>query len=386
VPASLSPELTPGELQRYARHLTLPHVGLEGQRRLKGARVVVVGVGGLGSPAALYLAAAGVGTIGLVDADTVELSNLQRQVLHGTSSVGASKLESAAARLRDSNPEVALVLHETRLTSANALAVLEDYDVVVDGSDNFPTRYLTNDACVLLGKPNVYGAIHRFEGQASVFWAARGPCYRCLYREPPPPGLVPSCEESGVLGVLPGIVGTIQAVEALKLVLGIGESLVGRLLVFDALAMRFREIAVGKDPACPMCGERREITGLIDYEAWCGADRMPGGEGERDLEIDAVGLDAERRAGRRLVLVDVREPFEWRICRIAGSIPIPLRELPSRLGEIDRTAGVVAVCHTGQRSLAAARFLRAAGIPHARSLRGGVEGWARSIDPTMPRY
>lgn len=264
---SPSPELSPEELRRYARHLSLPQVGLEGQRRLKAGRVLVVGVGGLGSPAALYLASAGVGTLGLVDADVVELSNLQRQVLHGTSSVGRPKLASAAARLRDANPEVALVLHETRLTSANALDVVAAYDVVVDGSDNFPTRYLTNDACALLGKPNVFGAIHRFEGQAGVFWAERGPCYRCLYREPPPPGLVPSCEESGVLGVLPGIVGTIQACEAIKLLLGIGEPLIGRLLLFDALRMRFRELALEKDPDCPLCGERRRITELRDHEA-----------------------------------------------------------------------------------------------------------------------
>jgi adenylyltransferase/sulfurtransferase len=385
---SFSPELTPGELRRYARQLTLPQVGVEGQRRLKGARVLVVGVGGLGSPAALYLAAAGVGTLGLVDSDVVEESNLHRQVLHGTASVGTPKLGSAAARLADVNPEVALVLHEARLTSANALEILAGYDVVVDGSDNFPTRYLTNDACALLGKPNVYGAIHRFEGQASVFWAERGPCYRCLYREPPPPGLVPSCEESGVLGVLPGIVGTIQATEALKLVLGVGEPLVGRLLVFDALRMRFREVEVGKDPACPLCGERREITGLIDYDAFCGVGTA--GESSdlraRGLEVDALTLDATRRGGKPVVLVDVREPFEWEICRIAGSVLIPLRDLPSRLGEFDPAAEVVTICHTGVRSLTAARFLRVAGILRARSLRGGVEAWARTIDPAMPRY
>ncbi len=385
--ASSSPELTPGELRRYARHLTLPQVGVEGQRRLKGARVLVVGVGGLGSPAALYLAAAGVGTLGLVDTDVVEVSNLHRQVLHGTSSVGRPKLESAAARLADVNPEVALVLHEARLTSANALAILGAYDVVVDGSDNFPTRYLTNDACALLGKPNVYGAIHRFEGQASVFWAGRGPCYRCLYREPPPSGLVPSCEESGVLGVLPGIVGTIQAMEALKLVLGVGEPLLGRLLVFDALRMRFREMEVARDPDCPLCGERPTITGLVDYDAFCGVPAV-GAPVARSgaLEVDVEALDAERRAGKNLVLVDVREPYEWEICRIAGSVLIPLRELPARVGEIAADADVVAVCHTGLRSLTAARFLREAGIRGARSLRGGVEAWARQVDPAMARY
>lgn len=382
----IPPGLTPGELRRYARHLTLPHVGLEGQRRLKGARVLVVGAGGLGSPAALYLAAAGVGTIGLVDDDVVELSNLQRQVLHGTASVGTSKLASAAARLRDANPEVAVRLHEARLTSANALAILEGYDVVLDGSDNFPTRYLTNDACALLGKPDVYGAVHRFEGQVSVFWAERGPCYRCLYREPPPAGLVPNCEDSGVLGVLPGVVGTLQALEALKLVLGIGEPLLGRLLVFDALAMRFREITAGKDPGCPLCGERREITALVDYDAFCGMPPAPTDAAERGLEIEVGVLDAARRAGERIALVDVREPMEWAICRIPGSVLIPLRELPARLGEIDRSGEVVTVCHTGRRSLTAARLLRTAGVPSAASLRGGVDAWARLVDPTMPRY
>ncbi len=382
----LSPGLTPGELRRYARHLTLSHVGLEGQRKLKRSRVLVVGAGGLGSPAALYLAAAGVGTLGLVDDDVVDLSNLQRQVLHGTAAVGTPKLASAAARLHDANPEVALRLHEARLTAANALDVLEGYDVVVDGSDNFPTRYLTNDACALLGRPNVYGAIHRFEGQVSVFWAGRGPCYRCLYREPPPAGLVPSCEESGVLGVLPGIVGTLQALEALKLVLGIGAPLVGRLLVFDALALRFREVEVGRDPACPLCGASRTITGLVDYDAFCGAARAPRAEAEAGLEVDVGALDRARRAGERLALVDVREPLEWEICRIPGSVLIPLRELPARVGEIDRTARVVTVCHTGRRSLDAARLLRAAGIASAVSLRGGVDEWARVVDPAMARY
>ena len=380
------PELSPEELRRYARHLSLPHIGLEGQRRLKAGRVLVVGVGGLGSPAALYLASAGVGTLGLVDADVVELSNLQRQVLHGTSSVGRPKLASAAARLRDANPEVALVLHETRLTSANALDIVSAYDVVVDGSDNFPTRYLTNDACALLGKPNVYGAIHRFEGQAGVFWAERGPCYRCLYREPPPPGLVPSCEENGVLGVLPGIVGTIQACEAIKLLLGIGDPLIGRLLLFDALRMRFRELALEKDPDCPLCGERRQITGLMDYEAFCGMRDEHGGNDGAPLEIDARTLDAARQSGKPFFLVDVREPFEWGICRIEGSIPMPLTQLPQRIAEIPRDADVVTVCHSGQRSLAAAQLLRTAGIEGARCLRGGVEAWARIVDPAMPRY
>ena len=381
-----TPALTDGELVRYARQLVLPHVGLEGQRRLKGARVVVVGVGGLGSPAALYLAAAGVGTLGLVDADAVELSNLQRQVLHGTSAVGGSKLASAAARLRDVNPTVTLELHETRLTSAEALGILDRYDVVVDASDNFPTRYLINDACALLGKPDVFGAVHRFEGQVSVFRADRGPCYRCLFREPPAPGSVPGCEASGVLGVLPGIVGTIQATEALKLVLGVGEPLVGRLAVLDALTMRVRDVAVAKDPACPLCGERRTVTGLVDYEAFCGVPPAAEAEPAVELEVDVAPLEAARRAGAPLLLVDVRESFEWAICRIAGSVLIPLRELPGRIGEIDPSADVVTVCHTGRRSLAAARWLREAGVARARSLRGGVDAWARLIDRSMARY
>jgi adenylyltransferase/sulfurtransferase len=386
VEPSSSPELSAGELRRYARQLTLPDVGLEGQRRLKAAKVLVIGVGGLGSPAALYLAAAGVGTLGLVDADTVELSNLHRQVLHGTAAVGTPKLASAAQRLRDANPEVRLVLHETRLTSANALDLIGRYDVVVDGSDNFPTRYLTNDACALLGKPDVYGAVHRFEGQAAVFWAPRGPCYRCLYREPPPPGLVPSCAEAGVLGVLPGIVGTLQAAEAIKLVLGVGEPLIGRLLAFDAMRVSFRELSVPKDPACPLCGERPSITELIDYDAFCGAGSEPMPSDEARLEIGVRELAKERQGGKAVFLLDVREGFEFEICRIPGSVLIPLGQLPSRLREVPAAAEVVTVCHTGQRSLAAARLLRDAGVSRARSLRGGVEAWALSVDLAMPRY
>ncbi|HTT68854.1 MAG TPA: molybdopterin-synthase adenylyltransferase MoeB [Gemmatimonadales bacterium] len=373
------------ELQRYARHLILPEVGVEGQRRLKAARVLVVGAGGLGSPAALYLAAAGVGVLGLADFDSVEFSNLQRQILHGTSAVGTSKLASAARRLRDVNPGVELVLHEARLSSANALAVLGGYDVVLDGSDNFPTRYLVNDACALLGKPDVYGSIYRFDGQASVFWAARGPCYRCLYREPPPPELVPSCAEGGVLGVLPGIIGSLQALEALKLVLDIGETLVGRLALFDALRMRFRELALEKDPDCPLCGARPTIRELIDYEAFCGVGPAAA-SADDGLEVSARALKAELDAGRPVVLLDVREPFEWEICRIPGSVLMPLREVPARLTELDPAATVVTVCHTGMRSLDAAQFLRSRGIANARSLRGGVAGWAEEIDPAMARY
>jgi molybdopterin/thiamine biosynthesis adenylyltransferase/rhodanese-related sulfurtransferase len=373
------------ELQRYARHLILPEVGVEGQRQLKAARVLIVGAGGLGSPAALYLAAAGVGVLGLVDSDRVEFSNLQRQILHGTAAVGTSKLASAAERLRDVNPGVDLVLHEVRLTSANALGILGGYDVVLDGSDNFPTRYLVNDACALLGKPDVYGSIFRFDGQASVFWAARGPCYRCLYREPPPPELVPSCAEGGVLGVLPGIVGSLQALEAMKLILGAGETLVGRLLLFDALKLRFRELALEKDPDCPLCGAHPSIRELIDYEVFCGV----GAAAERaevSLEIEARALDAELRAGKRLLLVDVREPFEWEICRVPGSLLMPLGEVPRRFSELDPGAAVVTVCHTGVRSLDAARFLRSRGIANVRSLRGGVAAWAERVDPSMAKY
>lgn len=380
-PVALSQE----ELARYARHLVLPQVGVEGQRRLKAARVLVVGAGGLGSPASLYLAAAGVGVIGLVDSDQVEFSNLQRQILHATAAVGERKVTSAARRLQEVNPGVELELHETRLTSENALGILREYDVVVDGSDNFPTRYLVNDACALLGKPDVYGSIFRFDGQASVFWAGRGPCYRCLYREPPPPELVPSCAEGGVLGVLPGIVGSIQALEAIKLLLGAGDSLVGRLVLLDALRLRFRELLVEKDPDCPLCGETRTIRELVDYEAFCGVGSPVAAE-PGPLEVTAAALAAELRSGRPPLLLDVRERVEWEICRIAGSVLVPLRELPARLGELDPRAAVVAVCHSGQRSLDAANLLRSRGVANARSLKGGVAAWAAEVDPTMARY
>jgi len=377
--------LSAEELQRYARHLILPEVGIEGQRRLKAARVLVVGAGGLGSPAALYLAAAGVGVLGLVDSDVVELSNLQRQILHGTAAVGTSKLASAAERLRDVNPGVELALHEARLTSATALEILRDYDVVLDGSDNFPTRYLVNDACALLGKPDVYGSIFRFDGQASVFWAARGPCYRCLYREPPPPELVPSCAEGGVLGVLPGIVGSLQALEALKLILGVGETLVGRLLLIDALKLRFRELALAKDPDCPLCGTHPSIGELIDYEAFCGVGAAAEPVDDSP-EIEVRALDAELRAGKRVVLVDVREPFEWEICRIPGSVLMPLGDVPRRFSELDPGAAVVTVCHTGMRSLGAVSLLKSRGITNVRSLKGGVAAWAEQVDRSMARY
>jgi molybdopterin/thiamine biosynthesis adenylyltransferase/rhodanese-related sulfurtransferase len=373
-------------MQRYARHLILPEVGLEGQRRLKASRVLIVGVGGLGSPAALYLAAAGVGTMGLVDFDLVERSNLQRQVLHTTDAVGGSKLSSAASRIRGVNPGVELVRHETRLTSENALQILGGYDVILDGSDNFPTRYLVNDACALLDKPDVYGSIFRFDGQASVFWASRGPCYRCLYREPPPPELVPSCAEGGVLGVLPGIIGSIQALETIKLLLGAGETLVGRLLLFDALKLQFRELALERDPECPLCGARPSIRELVDYEAFCGVGAGATAGGVQGLEIGPGALRAELETGRKLQLVDVREPFEWEICRIGGSVLVPLGELPARIGEIEPGAAVVTICHTGVRSLEAARYLRSRGFADARSLRGGVAMWAAEVEPTMAKY
>jgi adenylyltransferase/sulfurtransferase len=378
------PELSHEEVLRYSRHLILPDVGLEGQRKLKAARVLLIGAGGLGSPAALYLAAAGVGTIGIVDFDVVDKTNLQRQILHGTSSLGISKLESARERLKDLNPNVSVETFETRLSSENALDILDGFDMVVDGTDNFPTRYLVNDACVLLGKPNVYGSIFRFEGQASVFDARSGPCYRCLYGEPPPPDLVPSCAEGGVLGVLPGIIGAIQANEAIKLILGRGEPLLGRLLLFDALKLSFRELQLAKDPDCPICGAHPTVTSLIDYEAFCGVGApAPVTAG---AEIDATALRSERQKNPALVLVDVREPHEHDIARIEGAQLIPLRELPRRLTELDSRAEIVTQCHHGVRSLKALEILKAAGFAHVRSLRGGIDAWSREIDPSIPRY
>lgn len=378
-----APELTHQEILRYSRHLILPEVGPEGQRRLKGSRVLLVGAGGLGSPAALYLAAAGVGTIGLVDFDSVDATNLQRQILHGTRYLGRSKLESAEDRLKDLNPHVYVERFPVRLTSENALEILRDFEVILDGSDNFPTRYLVNDACVLLGKPNSYGAIFRFEGQASVFYAQAGPCYRCLYPEPPPPGLVPSCAEGGVLGVLPGIVGSIQALEAIKLLLGKGETLVGRLLLFDALKLRFRELELRKDPACPICGERRTIHELIDYEAFCGVGQETA---EQDKEITPAELAEMLASGKPPILLDVREPFEWEICHLPGARLVPLRELPGRLNELDGHREIVTYCHHGQRSMRALEILRAAGFSRVRSLKGGIDAWARELAPEMSRY
>jgi len=378
-----SPPLSHEEVLRYSRHLILPDVGVEGQRKLKAARVLLVGAGGLGSPAALYLAAAGVGTLGLVDFDVVDRTNLQRQVIHGTSKIGTPKLASARERIFDLNPNVRVETFETRLTSANALDILRDFDVVTDGSDNFPTRYLVNDACVLLGKPNVYGSIFRFEGQASVFFARQGPCYRCLYAEPPPPDLVPNCAEGGVLGVLPGIIGSIQAMETIKLVLGIGEPLIGRLLLFDALKLQFRELKLAKDPDCPVCGAHPTVTSLIDYEAFCGVTAAPASNG---AEIAAADLRAARQRNPGLVLLDVREPHEAEIARIAGARLIPLSELPERLGELDGHAEIVTHCHHGVRSMKALEILRAAGFAQVRSLKGGIDAWSVTVDPSVPRY
>ena len=376
--------LSHAEMLRYSRHLLLPEVGVSGQRKLKAARVLTVGAGGLGSPLSLYLAAAGVGTIGIVDFDVVDLTNLQRQIVHGTSTLGRSKLDSAEERLTDLNPNVRIERHETRLTSQNALEILGAYDIVVDGTDNFPTRYLVNDACVLLGKPNVYGSIFRFEGQASLFYAARGPCYRCLYSEPPPPGLVPSCAEGGVLGVLPGIIGSIQALETIKWIIGAGSSLLGRLVLFDALKLRFRELELRKDPACPICGANPSIHELIDYEAFCGIGAEPVYDGP---EITAEELRREMSDKRGdFVLIDVREPHEWDIAHIEGARLIPLNQLPERLAELDGHAEIVTHCHHGARSMKALEILKGAGFGKVRSLAGGIDAWAERVETGLPRY
>ncbi len=378
------PKLSHAEVLRYSRHLLLPEVGVEGQRKLKAARVLTIGAGGLGSPLSLYLAAAGVGTIGIVDFDVVDLTNLQRQIVHGTSTLGRPKLESAKARLTDLNPNVNVVGHEARLTSENALDIIRDYDIVVDGTDNFPTRYLVNDACVLLEKPNVYGSIFRFEGQASVFYAKEGPCYRCLYSEPPPPGLVPSCAEGGVLGVLPGIIGSIQALETIKWIIGAGESLIGRLVLFDALKLRFRELKLRKDPTCPICGPNPTIRELIDYQAFCGIGAEPEYSG---VEISVEEFRRERESkGDELVLVDVREPHEWEIVHIDGARLIPLSQLPDRLNELDGHAEIVTQCHHGARSMKALEILRGAGFGKVRNLAGGIDAWAERVEPGMVSY
>ncbi len=378
--------LTKDEVLRYSRHLIMPEVGVEGQEKLKSASVLLIGTGGLGSPLGLYLAAAGVGRLGLVDFDVVDFTNLHRQIIHGTKDVGRSKLDSAKDRINDINPEVRIDCYETRLTSENALEIMKPYDIIIDGTDNFPTRYLVNDACVLLGKPNVYGSIFRFEGQASVFDATRGPCYRCLYHEPPPPGLVPSCAEGGVLGILPGIIGVIQATEAVKLIIGQGSPLIGRLLRFDALDMKFQELKLRKDPKCPICGENPTIKELIDYNEFCGIRPTPEVTVEDTLEISAEEVKEQMDRGDSLVLVDVREPHEWLICHIEGARLIPLGEFAQRVNELDSATDIVLHCHHGQRSMKALQFLKKVGFTKLKNLKGGIDAWALSVDPDMPRY
>lgn len=381
--------LSPQEIARYSRHLLIPEVGLEGQKRLKAARVLLIGAGGLGSPLGLYLAAAGIGRIGLVDFDVVDFSNLQRQILHGTPDVGRPKLQSARDRLQAINPEVHLDLYETRLTAANALDILAPYDLILDGTDNFPTRYLVNDACVLLKKPNIYGSIFRFEGQASVFWPPHGPCYRCLYPEPPPPGEVPSCAEGGVLGILPGLIGCIQATEAIKLLLGKGRPLIGRLLRYDALEMRFQEFKVRRNPACPVCGERPSITQLIDYEQFCGLrgqESPPAAAAEGSGEITVEELKRRLDQGEDLFILDVRNPEEYQICRLPGSVLIPLGQLTQRHQELPRERELIVHCKSGMRSARAIHFLRQQGFTRLKNLKGGILAWVERIDPTQPRY
>jgi len=383
-----APELSNEEIFRYSRHLILPEVGLEGQKKLKRARVLLVGVGGLGSPAALYMAAAGVGTLGLVDFDVVDATNLQRQVLHGTSSIGKRKLDSARERIEDLNPNVHVEAHETSLTSRNALEIIGTYDIVVDGTDNFQTRYLVNDACVLLGKPNVYGSIYRFEGQSSVFATKDAPCYRCLFREPPPPGLVPSCAEGGVLGVLPGIIGTIQTTEALKLILGIGETLEGRLLLVDALRMKFRTLNLRKDPTCPACGTH-EITELIDYEEFCGVRQAAAADAAAASgvpEITPTQLAARISRGEDFDLIDVREPHEWEIARIPGARLVPLGTLVDALPTLDSAREIVVHCKGGGRSAKAVQQLQASGFRKVWNLAGGITRWSDDVDPSTPKY
>jgi len=390
--AASLPALSNDEIARYSRHLIMPEVGMEGQRKLKAARVLMIGTGGLGAPTGMYLAAAGVGTLGVVDFDVVDASNLQRQIVHGTKDVGRPKIESARDRLSDINPNVKIEGYETRLTSENALELFREYDMVVDGTDNFPTRYLVNDACVLTGKPNVYGSIFRFEGQASVFWAARGACYRCLYPEPPPPGLVPSCAEGGVLGVLPGIVGAIQANEAIKLILGGGEPLINRLLLFDAWKLRFRELKLRKDPECPVCGEQPSIKELIDYEEFCGlrptaAQTTQATEETRMEEITATELKQRLDRGDDLQLIDVREPNEYDIARIPGTKLIPLGQVAERMGEIEEGRETIVHCKGGVRSANAIQALTRAGFKGKLvNLKGGITAWSNDVDPSVPKY
>jgi adenylyltransferase/sulfurtransferase len=381
-----APQLSKQEILRYSRHLIMPEVGMEGQLKLKQAKVLLIGAGGLGAPLGLYLSAAGVGRLGLVDFDVVDFTNLQRQVTFSTSDVGRSKLAAAKERLAGLNPEIEIDTFAARLTSENALEILREFDVIVDGTDNFPTRYLVNDACVLLGKPNVYGSIFRFEGQATIFGYPGGPCYRCLYPEPPPPGLVPSCAEGGVLGVLPGIVGAVQAMETIKLILGRGDLLVGRLLVFDALAMRFRELKLRKNADCPACGNRRTITHLIDYNEFCG---IRGEEAPTPAvqvpELTPREVKARLDRGDDLFILDVREPHEYQICNLHGHL-IPLGELPRRVHELDSSREIVAHCRSGKRSAEAVEFLRKAGFRKVWNLKGGILAWSDEVDPSLPKY
>jgi adenylyltransferase/sulfurtransferase len=383
---SAQAQLSNEEITRYSRHLIMPEVTIDGQRRLKAAHVLCIGAGGLGSPAALYLAAAGVGTLGLIDNDDVDLTNLQRQILHGTKDIGRKKLESARHRLQDANPNIEIELHDARFTSANAQELVARYDIVVDGSDNFPTRYLSNDVCVWARKPNVYGSVFRFDGQSTVFAPhLGGPCYRCMFPEPPPPGTVPSCAEAGVLGVLPGIVGMIQATEAIKLILGVGDSLVGRLLHFDALKMKFREFNLRRDPQCPVCGEKPTVTSPIDYEQFCGMNAgSTAGAAIPTVSVSDLKSKIDRKSP--VVILDVREKFEWDIARIEGATLIPLDELPDRLGELNRDAEIVAHCHSGVRSATAVEFLQRNGFTRTSNLQGGIDAWAAEVDPTMARY
>ncbi|UCD11257.1 MAG: molybdopterin-synthase adenylyltransferase MoeB [Nitrospinaceae bacterium] len=382
--------LNPEQINRYSRHLLLPEVGVEGQEQICNARVLVIGTGGLGSPIGLYLAAAGVGTLGFIDFDVVDLSNLQRQVMHGESTVGHLKVDSAKNRIADINSSIEVVTYNERLTAANAMDIFKDYDIIIDGTDNFPTRYLTNDACVLLGKPLVYGSILRFEGQVSVFDAARGPCYRCLYPEPPPPGLVPNCAEGGVLGVLCATVGSLQATEALKLILGKGDTLIGRFMLFDALGMKFREMKLRKDENCPICGDNPTISELVDYEQFCGI--VPHEESPEDsaLEIDAQLVKDKLEGGNGFRLIDVREPSEYQICKIEGATLIPLgliqEKNPAHLEGITKNDEIVVHCKAGVRSLKAAKALKEMGFTNVKSMRGGIEEWSDRIDPSVPKY
>ena len=382
--------LSKDEILRYSRHLIMPEVGMEGQLKLKAAKVALIGTGGLGAPLGMYLAAAGIGRIGLVDFDVVDFTNLQRQVIHGTKDVGKKKLDSAAETMLDINPYVEIDRHEVALSSENALEILKDYDIVVDGTDNFPTRYLVNDACVLLGKPNVYGSIFRFEGQATIFAYPGGPCYRCLYPEPPPPGLVPSCAEGGVLGILPGTVGLIQATETVKLILGIGEPLIGRLVLYDALAMRFRELKLRRNPECPVCGDHPTITKLIDYQEFCGVPNQPHQEatvtGGLEGDIEPTDVKAKIDRGDRFVLIDVREPHEYQICNIPQAKLIPLGDLPKRVNELNSADEIVAHCKSGMRSAKAVDFLKQAGFKKVRNMKGGILAWSDQVDPSVPKY